>query len=70
MALDMPAQRLQMGDVILLHLHGEDATVEAKLVRPIERTPTSVRAEVRTADGRALVQEWALGELVTVVRGP
>jgi hypothetical protein len=70
MALEVPAQRLQIGDVVLLRLPGEDVTVEAKLVRDIERTPTIVRAKVRTAEGGELVQEWALGELVTIVRGP
>jgi hypothetical protein len=69
-ALDVPAQRLQIGDVVLLRRPGEDATVEAKLVRDIERTLTIVRAKVRTAEGADFVQEWALGELVTVVRGP
>jgi len=69
-ALDVPAQRLEMGDVVLLRLDGEDATVEAKLVGHIERTTTSVRATVRPLEGKDFVQEWALGELVTVVRGP
>jgi hypothetical protein len=70
MALDVPAQRLEIGDVVLLRLAGEDATVEAKLVREIERTPTVVRARVRVAEGEDFVHEWALGELVTLVRGP
>jgi hypothetical protein len=70
MAIDVPAQRLEIGDVVLLRLPGADATVEAKLVRGIERTPTSVSAQVRVAEGEDFVQEWALGELVTVVRGP
>ena len=66
----MPAQRLEIGDVVLLHLPGEDWTIEAKLVRDIERTPTIVRATVRAAEGEDFVHEWALGDLVTVVRGP
>jgi hypothetical protein len=70
MAIDVPAQRLEIGDVVLLRLPGADATVEAKLVRGIERTPTIVRAQVRVAEGEDFVQEWALRELVTVVRGP
>jgi hypothetical protein len=70
MALDVPAQRLEIGDVVLLRLPGEDATIEAKLVRNIERTPTIVRARVRVAEGEDFVHEWVLGELVTVVRGP
>jgi hypothetical protein len=40
-AIEVPAQ---IGDVVLLHLPGKDGTVEAKLVRDIERTPTIVRA--------------------------
>jgi hypothetical protein len=70
MAIDVPAQRLELGDVVLLRLPGEDAAVEAKLVRNIERTPAIVRATVRIAGGEDFVQEWPLGELVTVVRGP
>ncbi len=70
MAIEVPAQRLEIGDVVLVHLPGEDATVEAKLVRDIERTPTIVRARVRVAEGEDFVHEWGLGELVTVVRGP
>ena len=70
MAIEMPAQRLEIGDVVLLHLPGEDGTIEAKLVRGIERTPTIVRATVRAAEGEDFVHEWALGDLVTVVRGP
>jgi len=69
-AIEVPAQRLEIGDVVVLQLPGEDATVEAKLVRDIERTPTIVRARVRVAEGEDFVHEWALGELVTVVRGP
>ena len=70
MAIEVPAQRLEIGDVVVLRLPGEDATVEAKLVRDIERTPTIVRARVRVAEGEDFLHEWALGGLVTVVRGP
>ena len=70
MAIEVPAQRLEMGDVVLVHLPGEEATVEAKVVRDIERTPTTVRARVRAADGGDFVHEWGLGEFVTIVRGP
>jgi hypothetical protein len=69
-AIEVPAQRLEMGDVVLVHLPGEEATVEAKVVRDIERTPTTVRARIRAAEGDDFVHEWNLGELVTVVRGP
>ena len=69
MAIEVPAQRLETGDVALLHLPREDGTVEAKLVRDIERTPTIVRARVRVAEGEDFLHEWALGDFVTVVRG-
>jgi hypothetical protein len=66
----MPAQRLELGDVVLIQLPGEEREVEAKVEREIERTPTSIRASLRLEDDQELVKEWALGELVTVVRGP
>jgi hypothetical protein len=69
-AIEVPAQRLEIGDVVLLHLPGKDGTIEAKLVRDIERTPTVVRARVRVAQGEDFLHEWALGDFVTVVRGP
>jgi len=69
-AIEVPAQRLEIGDVVLLHLPGDDRPVEAKLVRDIERTPAIVRARVRVAQGEDFLHEWALGEFVTVVRGP
>ena len=70
MAIDFVAQRLQIGDVVLVGLPGEDEKVEAKVVRDIDRTDTTVRVTLR-ADGREdFVKEWSLGELVTVVRGP
>jgi hypothetical protein len=69
-AIEVPAQRLEIGEVVLLHLPGKDGTVEAKLVREIERTPTIVRARVRVAQGEDFLNEWALGDFVTVVRGP
>jgi hypothetical protein len=69
-AIEVPAQRLEIGDVVLLHLPGKDATVDAKLVRDIERTPTIVRARVRVAQGEDFLHERALGDFVTVVRGP
>jgi hypothetical protein len=69
-AIEVPAQPLEIGEVVLLHLPGKDGTVEAKLVREIERTPTIVRARVRVAQGEDFLNEWALGDFVTVVRGP
>lgn len=70
MAIDMPAQRLELGDVVLIQLPGEEREVEAKVAREIERTATSIRASLRLDNDEELVKEWALGELVTVVRGP
>jgi hypothetical protein len=69
-AIEVPAQRLEIGDVVLLHLPGKDGTVEAKLVRDIERTPTIVHARLRVAQGEDFLHEGALGDFVTVVRGP
>jgi hypothetical protein len=70
MAIEFVAQRLQIGDVVLVGLPEEDEKVEATVVRDIDRTETTVRVTLR-ADGREdFVKEWSLGELVTVVRGP
>ena len=65
MAFDFVVQRLQIGDVILV---GE---TEATVTRDIERTETSVRVTLRF-DGSSedIVKEWAIDEMVTVVRGP
>jgi hypothetical protein len=70
MAIDVVAQRLEIGDVVLVSLTEQDEKVEAKVIRDIDRTETTVRVTLR-ADGREdFVKEWSLGELVTVVRGP
>jgi hypothetical protein len=70
MAIDVVAQRLEIGDVVLVSLPEQDEKVEAKVIRDIDRTETTVRVMLR-ADGREdFVKEWSLGELVTVVRGP
>ena len=70
MAIEFVVQRLQIGDVVLVGLPDEDEKVEAKVVRDIDRTETTVRVTLR-ADGREdFIKEWSLGELVTVVRGP
>jgi hypothetical protein len=44
--------------------------VEAKVVRSIDRTDTTVRAVLRVGRGEDFVREWPIGERVTVVRGP
>lgn len=70
MALDVEVQRLQLGDVILLELPEGGARVEAKVVRGITRTASSVLATLRAPGREDIVKEWPLDELVTLVRGP
>jgi hypothetical protein len=70
MAMEFVAQRLQMGDVILIRLPEGDREVEATVVRAVDRTDTTVRATLMVKGRESFVQEWPLGELVTVVRGP
>ena len=69
MAMEVAAQRLQIGDVVLLALAGE-AEVEATVARQPDRTETVVRAILRVEGREDVVKEWPVGELVTVVRGP
>ena len=70
MAMEYLVQRLQMGDVVLIDLPGQEPEVEAKVVRAIDRTDTAVRALLRVQGRDDFVREWPLGESVTVVRGP
>jgi hypothetical protein len=70
MAFDFVAQRLEIGDVVLIGLPDEEGQVEATVVREIDRTDTAVRATLRVKGREDFVKEWPLGELVTVVRGP
>ena len=69
MAMEVAAQRLQIGDVVLLALVGQEE-VEATVARQPDRTETVVRATLRVEGREDVVKEWPLGELVTVVRGP
>ncbi len=69
MSIEFAAQRLEIGDVVLVDLPGE-GQLEATVVRPVERTATTVRATLRAGGREDFAQEWAVGELVTVVRGP
>ena len=69
MAIDIVAQRLQLQDVIVVDLPGQ-GEVTALVIRPIERTDTSVRVTLRAAEGEEFVKEWDLGDMVTVVHGP
>jgi hypothetical protein len=76
MAIDVEVQRLQLMDVILVDLPEEDAEVEAKVVREIDRidqidpTQSTVRVTLRVDGREDFVKEYALGEIVTLVRGP
>ena len=67
--MEFVAQRLVLGDVVLIDLPGEK-DVEAKVVRHIERTETAVRATLHIDGREDFIREWPLGELVTVVQGP
>jgi hypothetical protein len=70
MAIEFVAQRLQIGDVILISLPNEEREVEATVVREIDRTETAVHATLRVRGREDFVKEWPVGEFVTVVRGP
>jgi protein involved in polysaccharide export with SLBB domain len=71
MAIDAAVQRLEIGDVILIRLpEQQESEVEAKVIRKIDRTETTVRATLRVQGHEDFLMEWPLGELVTVVRGP
>ncbi len=69
MAMEYDVQRLQLGDVVLIDVAGQDQ-VEAKVMRAIERTDTGVRTLLRVEGRDDFVKEWPLDESVTVVRGP
>jgi hypothetical protein len=60
MAIELEVQRLQIGDVILAALPEQDEEIETKVVR----------VTLRVEGHDDFVKEWALGEMVTVVRGP
>jgi hypothetical protein len=76
MAIDVEVQRLQLMDVILVDLPEEGAEVEAKVVREIDRIDqidpreSTVRVTLRVEGRDDFVKEYALGEIVTLVRGP
>jgi len=76
MAIDVEVQRLQLSDVILVDLPEHGAEVEAKVVRGIDRidqidpTESTVRVTLRVEGRDDFVKEYALGEIVTLVRGP
>ena len=70
MAIEVVAQRLELGDVVLVNPPGQDEQVEARVVRDIDRTDTTVRVTLRVDGREDFVKEYPLGELVTLVRGP
>jgi hypothetical protein len=76
MAIDVEVQRLQLMDVILVDLPEQDAEVEARVVREIDRvdqidpTKSTVRVTLRVEGRDDFVKEYPLGAIVTLVRGP
>lgn len=69
MAMEYDVQRLQVNDVVLIDLP-EQRGVEAKVMRGIDRTDTTVRVSLRVEGGEEFVKEWPIDARVTVVRGP
>ena len=69
MAIEVAAQRLEIGDVVLMDLSEEERPVEATVVRDIDRTDTTVRVTFRVGGRESFVREWPLGEMVTVRAG-
>ena len=70
MAMEYVVQRLVMGDVVLIDLPEQGEQVEAKVMRVIDRTDTSVRVSLHVEGREDFVREWPIDERVTVVRGP
>jgi hypothetical protein len=70
MAIEVEVQRLQIGDVVMIGLPDQPRQVEAKVVRGIDRTDTTVRVRLRVQGREDFVKEWEIDELVTLVRGP
>lgn len=70
MAMEYDVQRLVMGDVVLIDLPEQAEQVEAKVIRVIDRTDTSVRVSLHVKGREDFVREWPIDERVTVVRGP
>ena len=70
MAIEVPVQRLEIGDVVLIDLPGLERQVEATVVRDIDRTDATVLVTLRVPGREDFAEEWRIGEMVTVVRGP
>ena len=68
--MQIEVQRLEIEDVVLRDLPEQGAEVKAKVIRPIDRTETTVRVSLRVEGREDFVKEWPLGEMVTVVGGP
>jgi hypothetical protein len=52
MAIEFVAQRLEIGDVVVIALPEEEGEVQATVVRDVDRTDTTVRATLRVADAK------------------
>jgi hypothetical protein len=70
MAIELEVQRLELEDVVVVDIPGEDAAFEATVVRDIDRTENTVRATLRIEGRDEFVKEWPIDTMVTVVRGP
>jgi hypothetical protein len=77
LAIEVDAQRLQLGDLILIDLSEQDTSTEAtvvghspEVIREVERSDSTVRATLRVPGREDFVKEWPLDTHVTVVRGP
>ena len=70
MAMGYDVQRLVMGDVVLIDLPEQGEQVEAKVMRVIDRTDTSVRVSLHVQGREDFVREWPIDERITVVRSP
>lgn len=68
--MQIEVERLEIEDVVLIDLPDLGGQVEAKVVRPIERTEATVRVSLEVEGRDDFVQEWPPGEMIIVVRGP
>jgi hypothetical protein len=75
--MEVDAQRLELGDVIVIDLSDEETNIEATVVghspevtREIERSDSIVRATLRVPGRDDFVMEWPLATRITLVRGP
>jgi hypothetical protein len=64
MAVEFVAQRLEIGDVVLVSLPEQDEKVEATVIRDIDRTETTVRVMLRatvakTSSRSGLAASWS-----------